>query len=139
MAEVGVREFLCPAVQDPGQGGSLPASCWQVSLQDEYQRNVALGSKVRHVLGDDHAAFRPGGLGDLRIICCTQAHLANVDGVSAMGIAQYFGGGCREHLIDEERCHASSDSRWRVIVWLRSVMSRLRSMRFLTSSACSAA
>ena len=102
VAEVGFREILCPAVQDAGQGGSLSASCWQVPLQDEYQDHVALGGKVRHVPGDDRPAFRPGGRGDLRVISCPQAYLANVDGISTIGIAQYFGSGYREHLVDEE-------------------------------------
>jgi hypothetical protein len=38
-------------VENPGQGGSLPASGWQVLLQDEHQDQVALRGEVRHILG----------------------------------------------------------------------------------------
>jgi hypothetical protein len=70
VAEVGIREILRPPGQDPGQGGSLPASRRKVPFQDKYQGNVALRSKVRYVLGNDRPAFHPGGCGDLRIISC---------------------------------------------------------------------
>jgi hypothetical protein len=139
VAEVGIREIMGPAVKDPGQGGSLPASCWQVPLQNEHQDYVALSSEVCHGFGDHGPALRPGGCGDLRVISRPQAHLANVHRISAMGIAQYFSSGCRKHLIDKERCHARSASRCRAVMRLCSAMSRLRSMRSLISSACSEA
>ena len=106
---------------------------------DEYQGNVALGSKVRHVLGNARPAFRPGGRGDLRIISRPQAGLSDMDGVPAIAITQKFSSGCREHLIDQEPRHARSDSRCRAIARLRSAMFRLRSMSSRTSSTCSAA
>lgn len=88
MTEVGIREILRPPVQNPGQGGSLPAPRREVPFQDEYQGNVALGSKVRHVPGNDRPAFRPGGRGDLRIISRPQADLSDMDGVPAIAITQ---------------------------------------------------
>ena len=88
MAEVGIRKILRPLVQDPGQGGSLPASRREVPFQDEYQVNVSLGSKVRDVLGNDRPAFGSGGRGDLRIISCPQADLSDMDSVPAIAIAQ---------------------------------------------------
>ena len=54
-------------------------------------------------------------------------------------VAQDRGYGWRKHLIDQEGRHASSDSRCRAIVWLRSAIPRLRPIRSRTSSACSAA
>jgi len=139
MTEVGIRKILRPPVQNPGQGGSLPTPRREVPFQDEYQGNVALGSKVRHVLGNDRPAFRPGGRGDLRIISRPQAGLSDMDGVPAIVITQKFSSGCREHLIDQEPRHARSDSRCRAIARLRSAMFRLRSMSSRTSSTCSAA
>ena len=81
VTEIRIGELLCPAVKDTGQGGSLTAAGWQVSLQHEYQGYIALGSKVLHIFGNDGAAFRSGGRGDLRVISCPEADLANVDGV----------------------------------------------------------
>ena len=51
-----------PTVQDPGQRGSLPASSWQVLLQDEHQDQVALGGEVRDIRSDDSPAFGPPGV-----------------------------------------------------------------------------
>ena len=111
MAEVGVRKIVRPAVEDPGQGGSLAAARGQVPRQDEYRDYVTLRGKVSHILCDDGPAFRPGRRGDLRIIGSPQAYLGGVDGVVAVSIAQQFGRGYWKHLIDQEGCHARSGSR----------------------------
>ena len=139
MAEVGVRKIVCPAVESPRQGGSLPAARRQIPLQDEDQDDITLRGKVSHILGDDGPAFGPGRRGDLRIIGSPQPHLGNMDGVPAVGIAQQFRRGHRKHLIDQEGCHASSDSRSWAILRLRSAMARLRAIRSRTSPACSEA
>jgi len=139
MAEVGIREAPRPAVENLREGRSLPASRWQVLLQDEHQDYIAFRGKVRHILGDDSSAFRSGSRGHLRVVSCPQAYLGHVDSVLAVGIAQQFGYGHRKHLIDQEGRHAKSASRCRAILRLRSAMPRLRSIRSRTSSECSAA
>jgi hypothetical protein len=58
VAEVGIREIVRPAVENPGQGSRLSATRWQVSLQYEHQDDVSLRSKISHVLGDDGPALR---------------------------------------------------------------------------------
>jgi len=130
---------VCPAVENPRQGGSLPAARREIPLQDEDQDYLTLRSKVSHILGDDGPVFRPGRRGDLRIISGPQPNLGNVDGVPAVGIAQQLGRGHQKHLIDQEGWHASSDSRSWAILRLRSAMPRLRPIRSRTSPACSAA
>ncbi len=87
---------MCPVVEKLCQGGSLSASRWQIPFQDKYQHYVTLRGKVRHILGYNGPAFRPGRCGDLRVIGCPQAYLGDVDGVLAVGIAQQFGRGDQE-------------------------------------------
>ena len=71
MTEIGIREIVCPAIEDPGQGGSLAAARGQVLLQNEHQDYVALGGEVRDVFGDDDPAFGPGGRRHLRVAECS--------------------------------------------------------------------
>jgi len=87
VTEIGLWKILRPAVENLCQGGSLPAARWQVPFQDKYQDDVTLRGKVRHILGRDSPAFRPGCRGDLRIISCPQAYLDYVEGVLAVGLA----------------------------------------------------
>ena len=91
VTEIRIRMVPVPAVQDLGQRGSLPASRWQVLLQDEHQDQVALGGEVRGILSDDSPALRPGGRRNLRILGCPQAGLADLDGVMAVLGAQDLG------------------------------------------------
>jgi len=139
VAEIGIWKVLRPAVENLGQGGTLPTSSRQVLFQDEHQDYVTLRSEVRHILGDDSPALRPGRRGDLAVIGGPQACLGDVNGILSIAIAQQSGRGHREHLIDQERRHARRASRCRAILRLRSVMARLRSIRSLISSRCSAA
>ena len=128
-----------PSGREPLPGQQLVRLPLAGSFQDKYQDHVTLRSKVRHILGYDGPAFRPGCRGDLRVIDCPQAYLGDVDGVLAIGIAQQFGRGDRKHLIDQERRHARSASRSWAVLRLRSVIPRLRSIRSRTSPECSAA
>jgi hypothetical protein len=114
-----------PAVQDPGQDGSLAPSGRQVLLQDEHQDLIPFGGEVRDVLGDDSPAFGPGRRRDLHIVGCPQPGLSDVHGVVAVLGAQDVGRRCREHLIDQEGGHASRASRCRAVWRLRSAMARL--------------
>ena len=139
VTEIRIGMVSVPAVQDPGQRGSLPASCWQVLLQDEHQHQVALGGEVRDVLGDHGPAFGPGSRRDPCIVGGPQAGLSDVDGIAAIPGAQEFGRSYREHLVDQEGGHASSAARCRAVWRLRSPMARLRSIRSRTWPACSAA
>jgi hypothetical protein len=139
VTEIGIRGITRPAVEDPGQGGSLPASRWQVLLQDEHQDNVALRGEVRDILGDDGPASGPGGRRHLRVGGRSKACLGDMDGIVAVLGAQELGRGRREHLIDQEGGHARRASRCRAVWRLRSAMARLRSIRSRISSACSAA
>ena len=132
------RDGPCPAVQDPGQRGSLPASRWQV-LQDEHHDQITLGREVRDVLSDDSPAFGPGGRRDLGIVSGPQARLGDVDGIAAVPGAQQPGRGCREHIVDQEGGHARSAARCRAVWRLRSPMARLRSIRSPIWMECSAA
>ena len=100
VAEIRIWDVLCPAVENPGQTGSLPAARWQVPLQDEHQDDVALRGEVRHILGDDGPAICPGRRGDLRVVSSPQADLGDVDRIVAIRSAQHFGRGQGEHLID---------------------------------------
>ncbi|MBV9208258.1 MAG: hypothetical protein JO037_23295 [Actinobacteria bacterium] len=59
VTEIRIGMIPIPTVQDSGQGGSLPASSWQASLQEEHQDQVALGSEVHDILRDDSLAFGP--------------------------------------------------------------------------------
>src|SRR5580704_8786686 len=128
-----------PAVQDPGQRGSLAASRWQVLLQDEHQDQVALGGEISDVLRHDGPALGPGGRRDLRIVGGPQAYLSDVDGIAAIPGAQEFGRSYREHLVDQEGGHASSAARCRAVWRLRSPMARFRSILSPIWVECSAA
>ena len=57
VTEIGIGMAFGPAVQGRRQRLSVPASCWQVLLQDEHQDQLTLGGEVRHVLGDDSPAL----------------------------------------------------------------------------------
>ena len=127
--DVGIWEVLCPAVEDLRQRGGLPSSRWQVLLQHEYQDDVAFRREVCRVLGYNSPALSPGGRGDLGIVRRPQPDLGHVHSVLAIGVAQDPGRCYRKHLIDQERCHASSAWRCSAILRLRSIASRLRSIR----------
>ena len=137
--EVGVGVVLRPAVEDLCKCGGLPATRRQVLLQHEHEHGVAFDGEVRDILGDDSAAFRPGDCRHLGVVGAAEAHLGDVDRVMTVGVAQEYGCGRREHLVDQEGCHASSVSRCCDVLRLRSAMARLRSIRSRTSSECSAA
>jgi hypothetical protein len=66
----------------------LTASRRQILLQDKHEDYVALGGKIRDVLGDDCAVFCSRSCGNLRVVGGPQAHLADVDGVLAVALAQ---------------------------------------------------
>jgi len=84
VAEIGIRDVLRPAVENPGQSGSLPAARRQVPLQDEHQDDIALRGEVRHILGDDSPAIGPGRRGDLRVVSSPQADLGDVNSILTM-------------------------------------------------------
>ncbi len=130
---------LRPSVEDLCECGGLPASCRQVLLQHEYEHYIAFGGEVRDILSDDSPAFRPGDFRHLRVVGRAEADLGDVDRVVTVGVAQEHGCGHREHLVEQEGCHASNASRCRDVLRLRSAMARLRSIRPRTSSECSAA
>src|ERR1035437_979158 len=109
------------------------------SQSDEEEDGVALGGEVRDVLGDNGPALRAGGCRDVRVRCAAQASFADVDRVVTVLFPQQAGRCCREHLIDQERGHASSAWRCGAVLWLRSAIARLRLIRSLISSGCSAA
>src|ERR1039457_1208410 len=109
------------------------------SQSDEEEDGVALGGEVRDILGDDGPALRAGGCRDLRVRGAAQADLADVDRVVTVLVPQQAGRCCREHLIDQERGHASSAWRCWAFMWLRSAIAWLRPIRALTSLGCSGA
>jgi hypothetical protein len=95
LAEIRIWEILRPAVQNPGQGGNLPAARGRVPLQDEHQDDVALRGEICHILGDGGPAIFPGRRGDLRVISSPQACLGDMDSSAAIRSAQHFGCGHR--------------------------------------------
>lgn len=139
VAEVWIWEVRGPAIENFCQRSSLSAARGQVPFQHENQDYVPLSRKIGHILRDHNPAFRTGSRSDLRVIDRSAAHFGDVDCIPPMGSAQELGGGQREHLIDQEGRHARSFSRCSVIMRLRLVINRLRSIRRRTSSACSAA
>jgi hypothetical protein len=139
VTEIRIGMVSVPAVQDPGQRGSLPASCWQVLLQDEHQHQVALGGEVPDVLGDHGPAFGPGSRRDPRIVGGPQADLTDVDGIAAVSGVQELDRGYREQLVDQEGGHASRAARCCAVWRLRSATARSRSIRSRIWAECSAA
>lgn len=66
--EVGVWVRARPPVEQLGERRGLGAAYGQVTLQNEYQHQVAFGCEVRDVLSDHRAPLAPRDSGDLGIV-----------------------------------------------------------------------
>jgi hypothetical protein len=75
----------------------------------------------------------------MSIVSRQEPDLGHVDRVMTVLVAQQLGCGRREHLIDEEGCHASSISRCPVVLRLRYAIARRWSVLALIALECSAA
>src|ERR1700722_9384792 len=87
-AEVRFGIAVRPLIKYCRQRGRLPASCWQVPLEHEYQHDVTLRSEVVDVLGNYSSAVGASRRRDVRIVSCLQASLTDMDGVVAVLLAE---------------------------------------------------
>src|SRR5579875_2081869 len=122
-----MRVVVRPAVKGVCQCGGLTAARRKVLLQHEHDRHVAFCGEVSDVPGDLSPALGMGSYRNLSIIGRLETSLKDVHRVVAILFPQQHGRSRREHLIEQERVHPSSASRWRAAARLALPWPDLRS------------